>query len=90
MYEFTCAVCGKVKQVTRRDYVGTYCSRSCAAKAREAKKETVRLKSTGGRCVYNPIGVNCDFLECENCGWNPEVAQARLERIMEGMNERTV
>jgi hypothetical protein len=31
-------------------------------------------------CDYN-IGVICDSAECYHCGWDPEVAKARLEAM---------
>ena len=41
-------------------------------------------------CKYAPKGsVQCEKKNCANCGWNPEVAQARLEQIIEKMiNEK--
>lgn len=33
------------------------------------------------KCDFNPVGVQCERKECSKCGWNPEVAQARLEAI---------
>lgn len=39
-------------------------------------------------CNFNPAGVMClqrQGNNCDECGWNPEVAQARLEKIIEDM-----
>lgn len=36
------------------------------------------------KCPYQPSGhVLCDKKTCSKCGWNPEVAQARLDAIVE-------
>jgi hypothetical protein len=38
------------------------------------------------QCPYAPAGaVECERKQCEKCGWNPEVAAARLEAIIEKM-----
>ena len=37
-------------------------------------------------CEYNP-NVVCDVKVCEHCGWNPEVAKARLDAILKKMEE---
>ncbi len=81
MYEYTCAYCGKVVQVERKWQVRTLCSKSCAAFYATKK----RKEQPGGSCIYEPVGVECDRQVCSKCGWNPEVAHARLERIMEGV-----
>lgn len=33
------------------------------------------------QCDHN-IWVQCEKKECDKCGWNPEVAQARMEDIL--------
>ena len=81
MYEFSCVHCGKVVKVERKWQVQTFCSKSCAISYRHK----MRFEQQGGCCIYHPMGVMCDRHLCSNCGWNPEVAQARLERIMEGV-----
>ena len=37
-------------------------------------------------CPYNRAIV-CDSEECYHCGWDPEVAERRIEKIKEEMNE---
>lgn len=32
-------------------------------------------------CIYNKE-VNCDKHKCDNCGWNPTVAEERLKHIV--------
>lgn len=85
MYEYTCPVCGKVTQVEREWQVRTYCSRACSGKAREAEKAEIESKCITGECIFFPESINCYKRQCGNCGWNPEVAQARLKKIMEGV-----
>ena len=35
-------------------------------------------------CPHN-YELDCDSLKCETCGWNPEVARARVEKVMKNM-----
>ena len=35
-------------------------------------------------CPHN-YELDCDTLKCESCGWNPEVARARVENVMKTM-----
>ena len=39
-------------------------------------------------CHFVPKGVQCDKKECHKCGWNPEVAEARLEKIREELRRK--
>jgi hypothetical protein len=81
MYEYTCPVCGKVTQVEKSWLVRTYCSQSCASKDREKKRAEIDNMDTVGECIFLPEAVMCYKRDCVNCGWNPVVAKARLERI---------
>ena len=36
-------------------------------------------------CPHN-YQLDCDSLKCESCGWNPEVARARVEKMMKNMS----
>ena len=36
-------------------------------------------------CPHN-YELDCDTLKCESCGWNPEVARARVEKVMKNMS----
>lgn len=82
MYEYTCAYCGKVTQVERRNGLQIYCSKSCAAKARNERRVKID-RPTNGECIYQPESINCDRRKCSTCGWNPDVAKARLEAFIE-------
>jgi hypothetical protein len=81
MCEYTCPVCGVTKSVRYEWEVRTYCSRSCAQKANEAKKRAVREICIDGECVFQPESIMCYKRNCTNCGWNPVVAKARLEKL---------
>ena len=79
MYEYTCPVCGVTKQVRYSWEVRTWCSRQCYGIARAAMTEELTPTLPEGECIFNPVGVSCFRQDCGNCGWNPEVAKARLE-----------
>lgn len=88
MIEYTCEVCGKVKQVKCRRDAGRFCSKKCYGYAimkgmvqRVNAKET-NAERTDASCEFNPDGVICDTKNCKECGWNPDVAKARLENYM--------
>lgn len=74
-----------------------YCSRSCSARARNNVKPVevntdLNWKETVGglyRCQYN-MNVRCRDRDCANCGWNPEVAKARLQAVVEKRRVETV
>ena len=35
-----------------------------------------------GECVFQPGAIECYKRDCLNCGWNPVVAKARLEKFL--------
>ena len=41
-------------------------------------------------CDFVPGGVQCERKECHKCGHNPEVAQARLEKIKAKLEGRDI
>lgn len=81
MYEFNCAYCGTLKRVYRPHDASTFCSKSCAAKWRFEQKYRAEKVQAVFECVYQPESIMCDRKICSRCGWNPEVAKARLEEI---------
>jgi hypothetical protein len=95
MIDLICQGCGKPYKADRTTRV--FCSHSCAAMNRSKKcgsshcdsslewkrKESNELM---WECPYNK-SVDCSFRKCDRCGWNPEVAKARLEKIMEARRE---
>ena len=39
-------------------------------------------------CIYAPVhSVWCEIQNCAICGWNPEVAEARLESVKQKLAE---
>ena len=82
MYEYTCEYCGKVVEVERKRQVQRFCNKSCAASY--GNKLRVGNNPVPGECIYQPETIICDKRICSKCGWNPEVAKARLDKIMEG------
>ena len=83
MYEFKCAYCGKVKRVLRSCDVGRFCSKSCAAKWGNVQRYGAEKIHETFECVFQPESIMCDRQICSRCGWNPAVAKARLEEIIE-------
>lgn len=90
MYEFTCEYCGKVNYVKRKMLIGRFCNKSCACAygnkkrvGKTAKIEiTPEIDTSRGECVFQPESIECYKRDCINCGWNPVVAKARLEKFM--------
>ena len=81
--DFTCPVCGKVKQVARKADMKTFCSRSCAAISREGTKTRSTLRGVEFECIFKPDAIICTARTCDKCGWNPVVAKDRLDAITE-------
>ena len=73
MKKHVCQNCGKEIPVDRK-----YCSSKCnkAYKRRESYKQSHEL------CLYND-SVECGQKRCSKCGWNPDVMQNRIDRIVE-------
>lgn len=86
-----CQYCGKEmivypSEVDKRKY----CSRNCANKGRfqcekgefDTSLAWERSSSDKSRwsCPY-AVNVSCGMRVCSKCGWNPEVAKARLEAM---------
>lgn len=48
--------------------------------------DTASSVNTTPGCKFNPVGVACnpENRRCENCGWNPAVAAARLQKRYPG------
>ena len=75
MREFTCIVCG-AKDIDRsHSQTRVFCSLECKnAHWRMTHAQPIEYE----HCVFNE-GVACDNPKCGRCGWNPTVAQKRLE-----------
>ena len=95
MFELICQGCGKVFMADRKSRV--FCSRTCVAVNCSRAAGTThcdhsldwKRKESNGlmwECPYNKA-VECSFRRCDKCGWNPEVAKARLDKYMEEHHE---
>lgn len=88
-----CEYCGEAVSSNDR----RFCSYTCSNRAsRGLKKVEVDMSydwnSAGGglwHCRYR-LHIQCKDRDCANCGWNPEVAEARLQAIIEKRKEVTV
>ena len=73
-----------------------YCGRACASRSRTLPKmdafeqpvEWVKVSEDPSDCPYAE-GLNCTERKCGTCGWNPEVAQKRLEQFLERIGVQT-
>ncbi len=72
----TCIHCGIEFWSRLKD--AKYCSRRCAAQTNNQKRAEARRTF---QCPHNP-GVECNHKTCGSCGWNPNVAQRRLDKFL--------
>jgi uncharacterized C2H2 Zn-finger protein len=88
VYEKKCPNCGLVFRTARENQ--TYCCKSCGNIGRrkndkgehDTSLEWVKDTEFGKWvCPYNQ-GVGCYDRNCITCGWNPEVAKARLDKYL--------
>lgn len=84
--EYVCEHCGRVFLSRSKD--AKYCTRMCFINERfkgprktKPKKEVCADKT----CPYN-LYVCCDKQKCDQCGWNPKVAKARMARYQRVRN----
>ena len=90
MYDYTCAYCGKVVQVRWPSQKQKFCSKSCSASYGNVLRGIIPKDNTTGGCVFQPESVECQRMDCIDCGWNPNVAKERLIAIKEKLYESTV
>lgn len=77
--EFTCFVCGEkgIDRGIRQN--AKYCSTRCR---NYANRKGIKIEIENlCMCMHNE-GVLCTIHQCEGCGWNPAVQQARVEKLM--------
>lgn len=76
-----CAFCGNPVHASYY----RYCSRACAARARaggiKVEMPVKELREGLYRCPHQ-TNVFCTDRDCIRCGWNPEVAAKRSEKIL--------
>lgn len=84
--EFVCNYCGKKFTGGNPSLVYLFCSKSCAARGKYEGKfdKSLNWEKEGylWKCPYND-GAHCRSRVCDRCGWNPEVAKKRSEKIRE-------
>jgi hypothetical protein len=84
--------CGKEIVATgsalrRGDNKSCGCTRRVSMELQYIKNDPDWKKSRKNQpCPYNE-GCHCHKRECWKCGWNPKVAQARLEKIEQARKE---
>lgn len=78
MKEFTCLFCGAKGIDNSRTGTRKFCNENCAAAHWRAEQGIGDDQRE--RCLFNE-GVVCDQHRCSNCGWNPAVAQKRMEAL---------
>lgn len=89
IYEKVCAYCGAGFKTDRK--AQKFCCKSCSNRRYDSHEmgcfdsslvwERLASDKTRWQCPYETY-VACTFRRCDNCGWNPEVAKARLEAYM--------
>lgn len=92
MFEKQCAFCGKTFTIPLSARKQKCCSRSCAGRLSALKDVDLTFdwkKEQDGKytCRYNPEGCKCSNRKCLDCGWNPEVAKARTEKLLNQFKE---
>lgn len=87
-YIKSCLYCGE--EFVTDNNGRRYCCKTCAnrggEKAIEDYDPTLDWEKTSEEgkwmCPYS-MGVACSARKCSTCGWNPEVAEARNQKILE-------
>lgn len=92
MYVKECPNCKEIFRAKDRKQV--CCSRACSnqyagvkAQMRLSTEPIEEIDGDEYACKYNPRGCTCYERNCDSCGWNPKVAQERLEQIRRKMME---
>jgi len=87
VYERTCLLCNTEFKTPYKNQ--KYCCKTCSNRGRHIPSVVERGKFDKSlawdkdeddkwQCPYRD-GVSCHVRKCDKCGWNPEVAKARLE-----------
>ena len=83
-----CKCCGK--EIVAKSVYRMFCDSKCYEKFRWQRiKHTAQNSSTERslECRFGIPGIECWKKNCSKCGWNPEVAAQRLEKILEKREE---
>lgn len=76
--EYVCVACGNVFLSSKKD--AKYCTRMCYINDRFNNPNRKHKDACADKtCPYN-MYVSCQKPKCDQCGWNPKVAKARMAR----------
>lgn len=78
-YVKACEYCGK--QFETNYSCTRFCGYPCL---QQAKKHRIKEARGASQCPHNNYLI-CLDKKCDTCGWNPEVAQQRMEKILGGV-----
>lgn len=80
-FSFICANCGASFESHYKD--AKFCSRTCSSQCAHSQRYRKDREMTSKviQCPYNE-GVSCYADHCWKCGWNPAVAQRRLNKLL--------
>lgn len=91
IYEKKCPYCGIEFKTDRENQI--FCCLACVNKGRASNDRgnfdhSLEWKRHHGKwdCPYQE-SVGCYVRNCDKCGWNPDVAKARLKKYMEEHHE---
>ena len=73
-----CLYCGKQIPEDRK---AVYCDNKCSTYAYYQRHNPRKVLADACLCYFNRE-VLCSYRECERCGWNPVVAQRRLDEFL--------
>ena len=79
--EFICCVCGGKGIDRGMSQNAIFCGQKCRNKGH---RMGIRIENLS-LCKHND-GVSCNNYNCEGCGWNPDIQQARLEKTYGGLD----
>ena len=87
-----CEYCGTVMELPERKRNQRFCSPSCFAKSRTLDVDTdfdwKKFRDGLWVCRYHSEGeIGCTNRQCDKCGWNPKIAESRLEAIRRKIDE---
>ena len=77
---FKCVVCGKRGMDKSSTQNRKFCSQECSDFYHRRKKGIGLKGDERVHCKFND-GVVCHTHKCRGCGWNPVVAQKRMEAV---------
>lgn len=79
----TCECCGEKFETRAKN--AKYCSHYCANQRYYERRVKKKKENKEPRCPNNRWVVCDNQCNCANCGWNPEVAQQRMDKVLGGV-----